>query len=236
MAKLSLGLVDNESEPLDLLVSYIEKYEKETGNTLSYRRFKSAYDFLEAKNENFDVLFLDINMPGMTGLELAYKIRATGSDILIIFLTNLAQYALEGYKVSAYDYLLKPVSYFDFRQEMNKIVSKLQKEEKKFLIVKTKGTTYKLDQSTILYGETIKHDIVIHTRKETYTYRGTLKELEEELDKNLFSRCNNCYLVNLAEVESIKENEVLLSNGEKLLISRPRKKDFVNALTVFLNQ
>ena len=232
---MKVAIIEDNQEALDYYLKYINRYQKEEKVKIELFTYENGADLLKDYNKDFHVIFLDIGLPIMNGLEVANKIREVDESVLIVFVTNLPQYAIEGYKVNALDFLLKPVTYSDFQIEMKKIERNLKLKKKNYLILNLKGIVHKIPFSSIIYVEIIHHDIVIHTDSNDYKFRGSLKSIEENLDMQLFSRCNNCYLVNLNYVESIDKNIVILTNNKELLISRNRRKPFLDDFTVFLN-
>ncbi len=232
---MKVAIIEDNQEALDYYLEYINRYQKEEKVKIELFTYQNGADLLKDYNKDFHVIFLDIGLPIMNGLEVANKIREVDESVLIVFVTNLPQYAIEGYKVNALDFLLKPVTYSDFQIEMKKIERNLKLKKKNYLVLNLKGIVHKIPFSSIIYVEIIHHDIVIHTDSNDYKFRGSLKSIEENLDQQLFSRCNNCYLVNLNYVESIDKNMVILTNNKELLISRNRRKPFLDDFTVFLN-
>ena len=232
---MKVAIIEDNQEALDYYLKYINRYQKEEKVKIELFTYENGADLLKDYNKDFHVIFLDIGLPIMNGLEVANKIREVDESVLIVFVTNLPQYAIEGYKVNALDFLLKPVTYSDFQIEMKKIERNLKLKKKNYLVLNLKGIVHKIPFSSIIYVEIIHHDIVIHTDSNDYKFRGSLKSIEENLDMQLFSRCNNCYLVNLNYVESIDKNIVILTNNKELLISRNRRKPFLDDFTVFLN-
>ncbi len=232
---MKVAIIEDNQEALDYYLKYINRYQKEEKVKIELFTYENGADLLKDYNKDFHVIFLDIGLPIMNGLEVANKIREVDESVLIVFVTNLPQYAIEGYKVNALDFLLKPVTYSDFQIEMKKIERNLKLKKKNYLVLNLKGIVHKIPFTSIIYVEIIHHDIVIHTDSNDYKFRGSLKSIEENLDMQLFSRCNNCYLVNLNYVESIDKNIVILTNNKELLISRNRRKPFLDDFTVFLN-
>lgn len=232
---MKVAIIEDNQEALNQYLEYINRYQKEEKVKIELFTYENGADLLKDYNKDFHVIFLDIGLPIMNGLEVANKIREVDESVLIVFVTNLPQYAIEGYKVNALDFLLKPVTYSDFQIEMKKIERNLKLKKKNYLVLNLKGIVHKIPFTSIIYVEIIHHDIVIHTDSNDYKFRGSLKSIEENLDMQLFSRCNNCYLVNLNYVESIDKNIVILTNNKELLISRNRRKPFLDDFTVFLN-
>lgn len=160
------------------------------------------------------------------------------TEVVIIFITNMPQYAIQGYRVDALDYVLKPVSYFAFTQRIDRALTRLKKREKKYLTIAVKGGMMKLDLSEICYVEVQDHDLIYHTVGQDYRTKGTMRDAEESLADGMkeerFFRCNRCYLVNLDFVENFQGSDITV-NGDCIQVSRARKKAFLNALNDFMN-
>lgn len=226
---LSIAIVDDVRSEAEYLASFVEQYGNENNEKIKIARFKSGFDFLDGYKAVYDAVFLDIEMPDIDGMAAARKLREFDNDIIIIFVTNIAKYAIQGYSVGALDYLLKPPKYADIKMRMN-IISKRKRLNDYSIVIPYQGGERKLTSGEIVYVESRGHDIIFHTDGDEILWKGTtLKRVESELTEHGFYRCNNCYLVNLRYCTEIKDNSVMV-NGEELQISRARKKGFMVAL------
>lgn len=232
---LKIAIVENEADQAELLNGYVMRYAAENDVKCSTVIYSDGLDFITNYSPGFDAVFMDIRMPLVDGMEAAERLRRIDGDVILIFVTNMAQLAIKGYKVNAMDFIVKPVPYFDFALEMDKIRSEHDRRTNDFIWVKTAGVLRRIDFSDIIYIEIIMHDIYMHTRTETINFRGSLKSLEEQLDSRSFSRCNNCYIVNLAYITAIREEDVLLETGDTLHMSRTRKRAFMNDFTAYFS-
>ena len=152
--------------------------------------------------------------------------------MIIIFITSTVQYAVQGYAVDALGYVLKPVPYLQFEQLFDKAISRVNaKREKVFIRVSVDERQIKLDCDSIYYIESQRNNVCIHCGDADYVTVGPLKKFDEMLAGHGFSKCHNAYIVNLSYVEAVQKEEVLLTNGVELPISRARKKEFMAALT-----
>ena len=148
----------------------------------------------------------------------------------IVSVTNLAQYAIQGYSVNALDYILKPLNYFSFSQHLGRALQYVRKKEEAFLTAAVKGGAVKLALDGIFYIERLGRQLVFHTRTGVYASTATLQQVEKELEGKGFIRCNKGYLVNLEHVDGIQDGCAVVG-GDKLLISRGRRQPFLEALT-----
>lgn len=232
---MKIAIVEDQKIEQERLSSYIKTYCQQAGIAVEISFFNDGIHITSDYQKQFDLIYLDVQMEIMDGMTTAKKIRSVDKDVLIVFVTNHSQVAIQGYSVEAIDFLLKPLSNFVFEEHFKKILRKLpsQEEEQAFLYVKHKASTVKVAQADIFYIESQGHQLHIHTKNEVITTSNTLKNLEPLLDTKTFFRSNSGYIVNLAHVEKVEGNLVFLK-GEALPISRPRKKDFMAALTNYV--
>lgn len=231
---MKIGILEDEKEVSDKIQSFVRKFFDGRGENVNISAYSDAFTLLESYQADTDVLFMDIQMNLMTGMEAAARIRQIDAHVLIVFVTNLAQYAVEGYSVNAFDFILKPVDYNSFAMKLERICKELKhRNAESFINVKTKSGYTRLNVSEIIYVEVKAHDIIYHTVKENIVVRGTLKNIAGELGKQYFSLCNSCYLVNLSHVKKATKT-VLLSNGEELFISQGKRKQFMTELAKYI--
>ena len=232
---IKIAIAEDDLEYAAQLKQYITQFEKEYNRKLEVIFYPDGEDLVKDYANQYEVLLLDIEMPKLDGMATARQIRKVDPDVMILFITNMAQYAIHGYEVDAMDYILKPINYFSFSQRLERALGRLQKREKHHLIVPVKGGTKKIDVNQICYIESQRHNLIIHTTEESYTMIATMKEMEEKLAELHFFRCNKGYLVSLKYVEGIVDGCAVV-NGEQLLISRGRKNEFLEALAEYMGE
>lgn len=232
---IRLAIVEDDANYQQELLGYLHRYEKEYREQFQLSVFSDGLDIIEANLAAIDIILMDIQMRNMDGMKAAERIRMSDKNVIIIFITNLAQYALQGYKVEALDYVLKPVQYFAFSQTLQKAVKKAGESKAFYIPIMQDNTMVRLNADSITYIESQDHKVTFHTMERTFAARETLKNLEQKLAERPFARCNNCYLVNLAYVEAVKENCVTVA-GELLQISRPKRKAFMEALAAYVGR
>jgi DNA-binding LytR/AlgR family response regulator len=233
MRMIRIAVAEDDPRYTEQLCRYIEAYGKESGHTFSVTTYPDGDILVEEYRSQFDIVFLDVDMPIMDGLTAAEQIRRMDQKVILIFLTNMAQHAIRGYAVDAMDYVLKGVSYDGFSQRLGRAVQRLDKRDRTYLTVPIKGGMMKVDAEDIYYVESQGHQLVFHTRGGEIQSNGTMRSMEETLGPLNFYRCNNGYLVNLGHVDGV-QNGCALVRGEQLLISRPRRAAFLEALTDYV--
>lgn len=227
--KISCVAVDDEPLALDILADYIGK----TSFFELAGRFTNpvkAFEFLN--DHDVDLLFVDIQMPDMSGLELVSRLRRKP---VIIFTTAYGEYALEGFKADAIDYLLKPVDYPDFLKAAAKakewIISRNNASEirasKDFLFIKSEYKTIRINFDDIRYIQGMSEYVRIHlTHGKPIMSLLSLKSLEEELPESLFMRVHKSYIVNLRKIVIIEHNEIVYDDGVIIPVSNQYKDKF----------
>ena len=229
---ISICIVEDELSQAELLKKYINKYGNATKQPFNITHLSDGIDLVDDYKGQFDIILLDIQMKHLDGMAAAEKIRKVDSDVIIIFITSTVQYAVQGYAVDALGYVLKPVPYTQFEQLFEKAITRVNaKKQHIYVKVSVDDKQMKLDCDTISYIESQRNNVIIHTDDMDYTTIGPLKRFDEMLMEHGFSKCHNAYIVNLSRVEAVQKEEVLLTNGVELPISRARKKEFMAALT-----
>ena len=226
---IRVAIVEDDAEVQGVLQEYVRRYTRQYGTEFEVSVFADGVDLLEDYRAVYDIIFLDVEMKHLDGMATAERIRQMDADVILIFITNMAQYAIRGYSVGALDYVLKPVPYFAFSQQLLKAVSRLEKRAKRYLTVPVEGGLRRLDTASIYYLESEGHRVHFYTEEGDFVAAGTLKAFEEKLAERPFARCNSGYLVNLAQVKSVQQGMVQVGPYE-LQVSRPRRKAFLAAL------
>lgn len=228
-----IAIVEDEAAVREQLAGYVQRYTRQYGTPFEVTEFADGMEILEDYRPQFDIIFLDVEMKHLDGMETARRIRERDGGVLIVFITNMAQYAIKGYAVGALDYVLKPVPYFAFSQQLQKVEAQLRRRTRHYLAVPVEGGLRRLDTSRIYYIESEGHRVHFYTEEGDFAAPGALKALEEKLADRPFARCNSGYLVNLAQVQAVQQNTVEVGPYE-LQVSRPKRKSFLAALTDYI--
>jgi hypothetical protein len=224
---IKIAIVEDNSVASGKLLEYLRIFSEKTGVTFETTVFVDAISFLTGYKSVYDLVFMDIELPHLDGMTAAAKLRLVDKKILLMFVTNMAQFAVKGYEVDALDYIVKPVSYNNFELKMKKAVEHI-KSDSDVIVINKSGGMFRLLAREVKFIESSGHKIIYHTETEDVLGGSeSLSELEEKLLGCGFLRCNNCYLVNFRHIRSVQGYAVVMSDGEELQISRPRKKKFM---------
>ena len=179
---IRVAIVEDEEAVREQLLGYVQRYTRQYGTTFEVRTFSDGVEILEGYRPVFDLILLDVEMKHLDGMTTAERIRALDSDVMIVFITNMAQYAIKGYAVGALDYVLKPVPYFAFSQQLQKAEEQLRRRTRHYLAVPVEGGLRRLDTSRIYYIESEGHRVRFYTEEGDFAAPGALKALEEKLE------------------------------------------------------
>lgn len=230
---MHMAIVDDSLADASRLEKFLRQYCEERSLTCTAVYYQSATDFFEHYQPCFDLVIMDIDMPGIGGVDAARRLRAEGDDVVLIFVTNMPQYALAGFEVGAVDYILKPVTYQTFTLKLERALRFVQRNREEQLALRTAEGLVSLSTADILYVESVLHYLIYHTAHENYKVRGTMVQAEKELKPFRFARCSSGLLVNLRYVKSIEKEDVTLGDV-RLKMSRGRRLEFMNAFTKYL--
>lgn len=226
---IQIAIVEDEDCEAAKLSESLERFAQEHDDAFSIRRFRNGLEFLSADHVACDLVFLDVEMPILDGIETAKRLRERDSQVVLVFITKLFQYAVNGYEYDAADFIIKPLRYPSFSLKMEKLMKKFRQAEGKHIKLKYSGGMKILPVSSVSYVELQGHKIIYHTDEGELTYYGNGKQVEEALPEEEFFRCNSGYFVNLKRVTGLDGFTVFLGDTE-LGVSHARKKEFLEVL------
>ena len=229
-----IALVEDEAEAADVLASFIDRYGAEKGVGFTIVRFCNAIDF-ELTHQKFDLVFMDIQMPGIDGMEAASLLRTYDDQIPIIFVTNLAKYAVKGYEVGATGFIVKPATYGNLTLALDRALRTVGQNSGRTLTVSTEDGIRVIPLRKIVYIEVMKHKLTYHIEgEEPMDARGSLVQIEEELADAPVVRASKSCLLNMDQISMVRSGELVMSNGDVLRISRTHKREVVDKVTDYL--
>lgn len=230
---INVAIVEDTLKDAETLKDYTRRAVEMVNETCEITVFDNAVAFLDGYRGNFDIVFMDIELPDINGMDAAKKLRLLDESVVLIFVTNMAQFAVGGYAVDAMDFMVKPVSYENVCIKISRAIKKIEgkREEKLVLPGKSGVTVIMIPQ--IRYVEIMNHRLTFFTTQGDVAAVGSLSKIEEKLLRFNFSRCNNYSLVNLNFVTKVEDYTVWLDK-EMLTVSRARKRPFLKDLADFL--
>ena len=228
MSTINIAVCDDEADEREEILQLIKRYH--SGWTPA--QFSSAKDLLHATEKvEFDLILLDIEMAPPTGFEVAKQIVGKQqSHPLIIFITKSNAYTIKGYGI-AFRYLVKPVIWDDFVLAMDAAVDELKANHFSF---EYNNGMFSVPLQSIYYIESFAHIAVIHTTNEEFRIRATLSDLKQNLSLSRFTAPHKSYLVNMAHINTVSTDEIVLTSGDRIPISRRRRQEFNSDFCRFL--
>ena len=231
---IRIAIVEDEDMYVQQFTGYLKEYQKTCEEELNVTIYRDGDGIVEHYKAQFDIILMDIQMRFMDGMSAAEEIRKVDSEVVIMFITNMTQYAIRGYEVDALDYVLKPVNYYQFSTKLSRAVQRVQRRRGGQVVLQLAGGGIQLlDTGGIYYLETRSRMLYYHTVKGEFAVRASLQSAEKQLAQYHFVRCNQCYLVNLEHVRGI-ENEFALVGEDRLEISRRQKAAFLTAVASYM--
>ncbi len=226
---MDIAVVDDEKAIREHVCALIE--EQQPGSVIE--AYATGEELL-ASGKRFDIVFLDIQMDGMNGIETARKLRERQEDTVLIFITGAKEYVFDALDLYAFQYLLKPIDEGKFAEVLQRTAGEAnKKKEKKCLFIRTRNLT--LDQSDILYIESRAKKLEIHTTgaDKAIEIYAAMDELEGQLGED-FYRCHRAYIVNMAQITEYDNESITLTNGDKVYLTKKKYGEFVKAYMWFL--
>lgn len=218
---INIAICDDEKIQVDLLKKYVSSWATKNNIISTIDTFYNAesFEFSWGMDKKYNILLLDIEMPGKDGIELAKWIRKSDSIIDIIFITAISDYIGEGYDVSALNYLIKPIKEVKLYECLDIAMKRIPKEDKA-IIINMDGENHRIVQSDIVYIESVGHFLEINTIDNKYTTRKNIGDIENELDSKILIKSHRSYIVGLKHIRKIGKADILLDNNQMIPISR----------------
>lgn len=212
---IKVAFCDDDISVLNDIELFLNEYGEERSEDISQASFSSPFDLLAEteKGTRFDVILLDVLMPGETGIDAAAEIRKFDRNVKIIFLTSSSEYAVQSYSVEAFYYQLKPICKEAFFSLMDSVISACEREQSSSLVLRCKSGINKIEIKHIEYCEVIHRTLFIHlTSGRVLESTGSMDELSRQLEEyGCFLRPHRSYVVNLEHVQSISHNMITMS-------------------------
>ena len=230
---MRVAIVDDDPNMRTQLGEYFRRLEEELHVPMETVAFNSGDALLAVYQSEYAIIVFDVDMPGTNGIDSARRIREIDQQVVILFITNIAQYAINGYEVEAVDYVLKPIGYYDFALKLRRALRWVSQNQKNYLILDTPGGRVQVETDRICYVEVLDHDLIYHTLDGERRLRGSFRAIEPVLKEHHFSRCHKSFMVNLCHVQNIRSSEVVM-DGVVVPLGRAYKeslmKDYIHYL------
>ena len=224
---ITIAVLEDDRRELDRLQMFLERNAKEQHQEQQVMFYTRVKDFEENFTAQYDLIILDIELPDGNGMDLAKRIRQKDAIAVILFITHLAQYAIEGYTVEALDYVLKPVEYPSFALKMKRAFIRIQNSQQNYITLKIGTNTTRISTQDLKYVEIYKHHIRYVLSDTVIEAYGTLSKVEETLPRKGFYRCSNSFIINLRAVDKVDSANVYIGDS-CIPISRAKKKELIS--------
>lgn len=232
MKTINVAIVEDETKAAEHLKTFLKQYEKEQSVCFGIQIFSDALTFLDAYHNDLDIVFMDIELPDLNGMKAAKKLRARDENVVLIFVTNMAQYALEGYSVNAYDYILKPVNYYAFSMKLARLISRLKNRETDLIEIRSEGELFSLEAKYIRKIESDGHHVIFYLFDRNYIVYNSLKEIAQKLP-DYFVKCSRWCYVNMKYISTIRGDDLVL-DSELIHLTRGEKKSVIRKVSDFI--
>lgn len=230
---LKILILDDNIDSINLLKLYIQEYYSKRKETYTLKYYCSSEEFMNLDNYSWDLIFLDIEMPGIDGIELAKSIRLSNTKVILAFVTGHQKYLSESYKIHPFDYILKPFTkctIFDFFDELYRYYFSKDNEDS-FIKFNTSEGTINIEKSNIVYFEYINNSSILPNRSVrlvtklgVFIIKQQIGVLFDSLDQTVFARPHQSFIINLENINSFKNNDIIMTNGDVIPISQKKIK------------
>lgn len=227
-------VVEDQDDEAALLGRHLARFADERGVALHVTRLRSAVEFV-AQERRCDLILMDVDLPGIDGMEAAEDLRSHGDATPLIFVTSLAQYAVDGYRVDALDFVVKPVSYADLALRMGRALRVMERNARRTLALTTSTGLRVVDLREVEYVELERHDLHFHlVGGDGVRSRGSVRALLGRLPAETFLQLSQGCVVNMARVRQVLSDSVETEGGTRLYFSRSRRKECLERLARYL--
>ena len=232
MRVINIAVVEDNEEEAQVLTDCLRQYAEQDHLQFQITHFANAVLLLDSYKANYDLIFMDIKLPRMSGMEAARQLRQLDRSVTLVFVTNMMQYAIEGYAVEAFDYIMKPVNYHAFHLKLKRILAHVGGKCEERIVIRAEGETVGLRFREIQYIEVEGHYLKWYLRDKVYRSLGPLKSLGQQLPE-CYCPISRWCVVNMQYVRSVVGDDVLME-GQKLRIGRAYKQNFLRAYAEFM--
>ena len=235
MVMITIAICDDEKRTADQVKKLASGFFREKNMEANIVCFSGGEELLKY-NKNIDILFLDIQMRGMDGMETARKLRGRNFKGFLIFITILKEMVFQSFEVQAYDYLVKPVEEKKFARTMERLLVSMNNVNEEKLLVQKGYERIIISFDEIVFAEIIDRKVYLHlTTSEVVDFYDRIENLEAKLDSRFF-RCHRSYLINMRYLKSYKNVVAYMENGKEIPVSRLRSKAFSEVILQYMKE
>lgn len=233
---IRIAIVEDDFNQAEMLRNELKNYFLNKNEKIVISHFENGETFLLNIEDGFELVFMDIELPGQSGLEIARQMRKRDESCVLLFVTRMGQYAIHGYEVNACSYILKPVTSYAIEINLQRALLQIQRHREERVVLNTKTGVKTYLTKEVDYIEVMGHYLLYHTIDGVAEVYGNLTEVETRLQGMNFARCARSYLVNLARIRSVQGNTVRLITNEEISVSRSMKKQFMDCYMDYLGR
>lgn len=231
---MNIAICDDNKEHINILKNFIIKNDfiRENGRIAM---FASGTELQSNLRSFFDVFFLDIDMPGINGIELGKLIRNENSNAFIVFVTSYPQYALEAFDCEAFHYLLKPINESKAMHVLNSLVHKYRRKNK-YHLIRIKNQTIRIHAKDIYYIEYCRRHVIYHLKNMEYETVGRFSDVYEDLKDFGFYQIHQGYIVNMDKIIGFDKYSALLKDNKSVMISVRKRAEVLMAYAKYVEE
>lgn len=231
---LLIAIVDDTAQDSERLKAQVELSLNKAKESYRIHVFDESVDFIRSQ-ESYDIAFLDIHMDKINGLEAAHFVRKISKEIVLIFVTQMAQMAIRGYEVDAMDFIIKPSEQASIDRVLGKALKRIESQAGSFLVLKTARDTISISTNKIYYVEVYDHDLIYHTEEGEHRLRGQLNQVRKQVDERQFVLASRSHLVNLRHISSVHHDHLVVA-GKMVPLSKVRRREIEQRFVNFLGE
>lgn len=237
---LNIAICEDDKVDREKLRVYIEevlkqKSEKGIIEGYSIYQYSNAEEMqLTLENIRYDIVFLDMYMDQMTGIELAKQLREIDKKVLIIFVTSSSEFAIEGYTVRAFHYLLKPLTKMMTAEIVKSAINHRLETEGRYFLFPTEKDLVKINLNDVYFIECTTRKTLVRTKDDRFICNYSINAMEEKLENMGFVRCHRSFIIHLKYIKSFKQSIIVMENGEEVFLSKYKQKEVKEKLHEYL--
>lgn len=228
---MRIAICDDEKYFIDMLELPVRSFFSERRTEIEMFTFTSGTDLLNGEF-TYDLIFLDISMPDMSGMEVASKIREKDKNVIIIFVTSESHRVFDSFKVKAFDFIVKPINLLELNKALERVCTEVNQGNEGLIVDLMTGGQAKINLKDILFIESANRNIIIHSRSSNLEVVSKMKDIEEKLPSELFFKTHKSFIINLSHVKKYDKTSVWMEDNSEVILSRLKYQEFKNA---FLN-